>query len=95
MIKIGRKPAHWASVNISIFLCLTCAGIHRGFGVHISYIRSITMDSWSDNQLLIMKKGGNRRLHDLLDDYPIEKENKEVLYNCKLLDFHRIIVLLY
>jgi ADP-ribosylation factor GTPase-activating protein 1 len=36
----------WASVNNGIFLCLKCAGVHRGFGVNISFVRSLTMDNW-------------------------------------------------
>jgi len=42
----GAKEPNWASINNAIFLCLSCAGIHRGYGVSISYIRSITMDLW-------------------------------------------------
>jgi len=41
----GVSPK-WASVNNGIFLCLKCAGIHRGFGVNISFVRSLTMDNW-------------------------------------------------
>lgn len=26
----------WASMNLGIFICLRCAGIHRALGVHIS-----------------------------------------------------------
>lgn len=42
----SKKPAHWASVNNAIFLCLDCSGDHRGLGVGVSYIRSVTLDSW-------------------------------------------------
>lgn len=44
--KLGKSPAHWASINNGIFLCLNCAGEHRGLGVSISYMRSATIDTW-------------------------------------------------
>mmetsp|Transcript_49282 Transcript_49282/g.81966 ORF Transcript_49282/g.81966 Transcript_49282/m.81966 type:complete len:934 (-) Transcript_49282:621-3422(-) len=52
----------WASVNNGCFMCIKCAGNHRGMGVHISFVRSVTMDSWSQIQLSRMKKSGNDRL---------------------------------
>lgn len=42
----GTVSPKWASVNNGIFLCLKCAGVHRGLGVHISFVRSLTMDNW-------------------------------------------------
>ena len=42
----NEKSPKWASVNNGIFLCLKCSGIHRGFGVHISSVRSLVMDNW-------------------------------------------------
>lgn len=32
-----------------------CSGKHRGLGVHLSFVRSITMDSWKDLELEKMK----------------------------------------
>ncbi|KAL8839306.1 MAG: hypothetical protein Q9176_004486 [Flavoplaca citrina] len=51
----------WASPKFGTFICLTCAGLHRGLGVHISFVRSITMDSFKGNEILRMEKGGNGR----------------------------------
>lgn len=41
----------WASANLGIFLCLNCSGCHRSLGVHISQVRSITMDAWFPDQI--------------------------------------------
>lgn len=41
----ARKPK-WASINLGIMLCIECSGIHRSLGVHISKVRSVTLDDW-------------------------------------------------
>ncbi|KAI4128873.1 MAG: hypothetical protein LQ338_002502 [Usnochroma carphineum] len=51
----------WASPKFGTFICLACAGLHRGLGVHISFVRSITMDAFKGNEILRMEKGGNER----------------------------------
>ncbi|KAF8450648.1 hypothetical protein L210DRAFT_3386237 [Boletus edulis BED1] len=59
----------WASVSLAIFLCLQCAGVHRGFGVHISFVRSVSMDTWQSDQLERMQLGGNAPFKNFIQSY--------------------------
>lgn len=34
----GTVRPSWASINTGVFICMRCAGIHRGLGVHISKV---------------------------------------------------------
>lgn len=36
----AASRATWASINTGVFICMRCAGIHRGLGVHISKVSS-------------------------------------------------------
>ena len=60
-----RNP-QWASVSYGTLMCLECSGKHRSLGVHISFVRSIQMDSWTDKQIKMMRIGGNANFQEFL-----------------------------
>lgn len=54
----ARRPT-WASVSHGVVLCYNCSGQHRSYGVHISFVQSLTLDTWEDDWLRLMEVGGN------------------------------------
>eukprot|EP01084_Bolivina_argentea_P163741 284808_1 len=80
----------WASVNNGCFMCIKCAGNHRSMGVHITFVRSVTMDGWSKTQLQRVKRGGNGKLKQFWSKqkFPKQLTAKQRLDN-KAMDKYR------
>ncbi|KAK1900169.1 Arf-GAP with coiled-coil ANK repeat and PH domain containing protein 1, partial [Dissostichus eleginoides] len=55
----GEEEPRWASINLGVTVCIQCSGIHRSLGVHLSKVRSLTLDSWEAEQLKLLCILGN------------------------------------
>lgn len=59
----------WASLSFGIIVCLDCAGYHRSLGTHVTTVRSLKLDTWSDLHVKILDLGGNSTFRNFVQNY--------------------------
>ena len=86
----GAAEVKWISLNNGIFLCDKCAENHRTFGMSVSQILSLQLPTWSESQLLFLKKGGNKNYKKNLAEYNIAPSaSVDVKYKSKAASYYR------
>uniref|UniRef100_A0A674E645 Small ArfGAP 1 n=1 Tax=Salmo trutta TaxID=8032 RepID=A0A674E645_SALTR len=58
----------WASWNLGVFMFIRCAGIHRNLGVHISRVKSVNLDQWTQEQIQVTWECAKQLYEALLPD---------------------------
>lgn len=48
-------------MNLGVFVCEVCAGVHRKLGTHISQVKSVALDEWKPEWLDRVRQVGNER----------------------------------
>ena len=53
---VVRADPEWSSASIGLFICIKCSGIHRNLGPQISVVKSLRLDTWTDEKLKVTSK---------------------------------------
>ncbi|PRW20973.1 ADP-ribosylation factor GTPase-activating AGD3-like [Chlorella sorokiniana] len=58
----GAADPDWASLNLGQLMCIECSGVHRRLGVHVSKVRSLTLDTkaWEPPVVALFQQLGNQ-----------------------------------
>jgi len=69
----AKKAPKWSSASFGILLCLDCSGKHRELGPQISFVRSLTLDAWTQKEALSIELSGNKVVADYFKKYGLSK----------------------
>ncbi|XP_062191051.1 ADP-ribosylation factor GTPase-activating protein AGD3-like isoform X2 [Phragmites australis] len=66
----GASEPDWASLNLGALLCIECSGVHRNLGVHISKVRSLTLDVrvWEPSVINLFQSLGNMFVNNIWEE---------------------------
>ncbi|KAF8947598.1 hypothetical protein BGZ47_008490 [Haplosporangium gracile] len=66
----GAANPNWASYSLGCFLCVRCCSVHRKMGTHISKVKSVSLDSWTQDDIDTMKNWGNGKVNSMYMPHP-------------------------
>lgn len=58
--------------------------------MHLSFVRSVQMDSWTEREIKAMQVGGNKQMNDFLQEHGVPKNSSiKKKYNSRAAALYR------
>ena len=64
----GTKNPRWVSINLGVLVCIHCCGFHRKIGTHISKMKSVTLDKWQEEWIVLFETIDNEIANQLWEE---------------------------
>ncbi|KAF6171143.1 hypothetical protein GIB67_012217 [Kingdonia uniflora] len=66
----GAPNPDWASLNLGVLICIECSGVYHNLGVHISKVRSLTLDMkvWEPSIISLLQSLGNTYANSIWEE---------------------------
>ena len=82
-----------SSLNNGVVICVNCGEFHKLFGSSISYVKSLTNENWSDEEVMYIQVAGNKRFYALMSEYMIQNgQSVDYKYSTVAADYYRKLV---
>lgn len=76
-------------MTYGVLICLRCSGFHRSLGVNVSFVRSISLDSWTPKQVYALRLGSNFQMQEYFRRQRISNTDIRVRYQSKAAAVYR------
>ena len=82
-----------SSLNNGVVICINCAEFHKSFGSSISFVKSLTNENWTDDEVMYIQIAGNKRFFALMSEYNIQTgQSIDYKYSIIAADYYRKLV---
>ena len=73
----GLQSPNTETYYVGGFCCLECSGAHRRLGTHISFVRSIDLDTLKDSEVKALELGGNDIVNGIFEGRLVKNSKQE------------------